>query len=252
MKTNFLLRRATSLLLPLGVLLAGCGKKDTPAPTPPVDMGKVLFANAAVAANTQITVFANDQQAGQLNYGQNTSYANVNAGSATLRVNNGTQVVTTQTLTVAKDQNYSVFAYSPTNTLGSLALVSVPDNLTAPGTNEAKIRIVHLGLNAPSPVRLAGPSVSPPAPGSPLTPDVAFGTASDFVRLAPGPLNLTITAGTPSTQLIVVGDGTGSGTGSKTYEAGKIYTVVLRGIVPAAGQTVPPAQQLQAVIIQNN
>ncbi|MFD2719712.1 DUF4397 domain-containing protein [Hymenobacter monticola] len=249
---TFVLSRALRALVPATMLLAACGKSDTPAPTPVPDTGKVTFSNAAVAANAQITFFGNDQQLSQLNYGQSAGYSNVNAGNATIRANNGSQVVATQTLAVAKDQSYSVFAYSPNNTLGSLALLSVPDNLAAPVAGEAKIRIVHLGLNAPSPVRLAGPSVSPPTPGTPLTGDVPFGAASDFVRLAPGPLNLTIIGGTPATQQLAVGDGSGSGTGSKTYEAGKIYTVVVRGLVPTTGQTVPAAQQLQAVVIQNN
>jgi hypothetical protein len=46
-----------------------------------------------------------------------------------------------------------------------------------------------------------------------------------------------------------VGDGTGSGTGTKAFESGKIYTIVVRGI---AGTAVPAAQQVKAVIIQNN
>lgn len=251
MKTNSFLRLAATCLLPAGLLLASCSKKDTPAPTPVPDTGKVLISHAAAAANTQITAFANDAQVGLLNYGQSTGYSSVNAGSAIIRINNGSQSVATQTFTIAKDQNYSVFAYSPTASIGSAALLTVPDDLSAPTTvGAAKVRLVYLGVNTATPVRLSIPPATPGGAPNDLTGDVAFGTASGFILLNAGPQNLVVTAAAaPRTQLVAVGDGTGAGTGSKTFEAGKIYTVVVRGI---AGTGVPAAQQVQAVIIQNN
>ncbi|MCI1188522.1 DUF4397 domain-containing protein [Hymenobacter sp. DH14] len=244
-------RRAALAVLPATVLLAACSKTDTPAPTPAVDQGRVLISHAAAAANTQITAFANDQQVAQLNYGQSTAYTNVNAGNATIRINNGSAVVSTQTVAVAKGQNYSVFAYSPTATIGSASLLAIPDDLTAPAAGTAKVRLVHLGVGAATPVRLSIPAATPTGTPNDLTTDVAFGTASAFVVVNAGALSLSVTpAAAPRTPVVaMVGDGTGAGTGSKTFESGKIYTVVVRGI---AGSGVPAAQQLQAVIIANN
>ena len=243
-------RRTALTLLPATLLLAACSKSDTPAPTPAVDKGRVLISHAAAAANTQITAFANDQQVGQLNYGQSTAYGAVTAGSATIRINNGTAVVATQTVAIAKDQNYSVFAYSPTSSIGSAALLAVPDDLTAPAVGTAKIRLVYLGVGAASPVRLSIPPATPTGTPNDLTTDVAFATASSFVVVNAGALSLSVTAvAAPRTPVVAVGDGTGTGTGSKTFESGKIYTIVVRGI---AGNGVPAAQQLQAVIIPNN
>ncbi|HEX8424835.1 DUF4397 domain-containing protein [Hymenobacter sp.] len=233
--------------LPAALAFSSCGDDNPAAPA----QGKVLISHAAASALVQVTAFVNDQQVGQLNYGQNSSYLTVNAGSPTFRINNGSQVITTQALTIEGNQNYSVFAYSPTAAVGSVALLSITDDLALPAAGQAKVRLVHLAVGAPSPVRLTLPSPLPGGAGTDITSDVAFGTASSFVALNAGaPLNLTITAnGTPRTQVLVVGDGTGSGTGTKTFEAGKIYTVVVRGI---AGAGVPAAQEAKAVIIQNN
>lgn len=253
METPFIFRRAFQVLLPATLLLASCGKDDEPA-APAPDQGKVLISHAAAAANTQVTAFINDGQVGQLNYGQTSSYLNVNAGTPTLRINNGTQAIATQPLTVAKDQNYSVFAYSPTGSIGSVGVLTFTDDLTAPPAGQIKVRVVHLAVGAPSPVQLTVASAVPGANGTDVSGDVAFGAASSFRNLNAGTINLGITAaGTlsagPRTQVLTVGDGTGAGTGTKNYEAGKIYTIVVRGI---AGSGVPTAQQPQAVIIQNN
>jgi hypothetical protein len=238
--------------LPAALLTTSCGGNDDDDPPAPVpDQGKVLLVHAAPASNVQITAFVNDQQVSQLNYGQSSSYLNVNTGTPTLRINNGAQSLTTQGLTIAKDQSYSVFAYSPSATIGATpSLLTVTDDLAAPASGQAKVRIVHLAVNAPTPVRLTVPSAVPGTAGTDITPDVAFGAASNFFPVNAGPLNLSITAGSPiRTQVVAVGDGSGAGTGVKTYEAGKIYTIVVRGI---SGSSVPAAQQVQAVIIANN
>ena len=250
MNPSFFFRRAAHVVLPATLLLAACGKTDSPAPTPVVDQGKILISNAAAAANTQFTAFANDVQVGQLNYGQSTAYSTVTAGTVLVRINNGTAPVSTQTVAVTKDQSYSVFAYSPTATVGSTALLAIPDDLTAPAAGTAKVRVVHLGVNAPTPIKLSIPPATPAGNPNDLTGDVAFGSASGFILLNAGAQTLSIySSAVPRTPVVAVGDGTGTGTGSKTFESGKIYTVVLRGI---AGTGVPAAQQLQAVIIQNN
>lgn len=246
----FPIRRAALLAaLPAAVLVfSACSNGDDDTPPAP-EQGRVLISHAAAVSSVPVTAFANDQQIGQLNYGQSSGYINVNAGAATVRINSGTQALASQTLTIAKDQSYSVFAYSPSATIGSNpALLALPDDLSAPAAGQAKVRVVHLALNAPTPVRLTAPSALPGTPGTDITTDVAFGAASAFVPVNAGPLNLSVTAGSPRTQVQVVGDGN-TGTGTKNYEAGKIYTVLVRGI---AGTGIPNAQQVQAVIIQNN
>lgn len=242
-------RPLLAVILPAALALASCGDDDNNS-TPTPDQGKVLISHAAAASSSQITAFAADQQIAQLNYGASSGYQTVNAGTPTLRINNGSQVVVSKALTIAKDQSYSAFVYSPNATIGSADLLTVPDDLSAPATGQVKVRLVHLLVGATSPVRLTVPSAVPGGAGTDITPDVAFGTASSFVALNSGSFNLSVTStGTVRTQVIAVGDGSGSNTGVKNFEAGKIYTIVVRGIVGAA---VPADQQQKAVIIQNN
>ncbi|UPL48506.1 DUF4397 domain-containing protein [Hymenobacter sublimis] len=249
--TSFLRPALLLATLPAALTFSACSDDDDNNVATP-DQGNVLISHAAASSNVQVTALADDKQIGQLNYGQSSGYLKVNAGTPTLKINNGSQTVVTQGVTVAKDQNYSVFVYSPTATIGSAALLPVSDDLSAPAANQAKVRLVHLAVGAPSPVRLSVPSPVPGGAATDLTTDVAFGAASGFVAVNAASLGLSVTAagtGTTRTQVLAVGDGSGSGTGTKNFEAGKIYTIVVRGI---AGAGVPAAQQAQAVIIQNN
>lgn len=239
-----------ALTLPATLAFSACGNDDDDNTQVVPDQGKVVVVHAA-AAVAAITPVFDSQQGSSLTYTQNSGYLAVNAGSPQLRIVNsaGTTVVS-RTLAVAKDQGYSVFVYSPTAAIGSAELLSVTDDLTAPAANQAKIRLVHLAVGAPTPVRLTVPSAVPGGAGTDIIQDVAFGTASSFIAINAGSPTLTITSnGTPRPVLLTVGDGSGSGTGTKNYEAGKIYTIVVRGI---AGAGVAADQQPKAVVLQNN
>lgn len=247
MKTLVSLLRRSALFaaLPAAVAFTSCSDDDdNNTPTP--DQGRVLVSHAAASANVRVRVLADDTELGQVDYGQSSAYVNATTGTRAIKVNvaSSGQTAATQTLAVAKDQYYSVFAYAQTaTTVGALA---VNDDLTAPTSGNAKIRVVHLGLNAPTPVKLSQQTVA----GAVDIPGVSasFPTASAFASIPAGSYNLLVTSGSPSLTLTAVGDGTGSGTGTKNYEAGKIYTVVVRGITG----NLDPALQPKAVLIQNN
>lgn len=250
MKTLTSLFRPAVLLAALPAVLAfsACSNDDDDNSTPTPDQGKVLISHAAASANIPVKALVNDTEVAQLTYSQTTNgYLNVNAGSPTLKINNSAnQTAATQQVTIAKDQNYSVFAYAPTAT--TVGLAAFTDDLTAPASGQAKVRIVHLALNAPTPVKLSQLTVA----GATDVPNASavFGAASAFVSIPATSYNLLVTTGSASTPVVVVGDGTGnsSPTASKNYEAGKIYTVVVRGI---AGN-LDPALQPKAVVIQHN
>jgi hypothetical protein len=82
--------------------------------------------------------------------------------------------------------------------------------------------------------------------------ETQFGNASPFVEILPGSYNIAVTSGSGSSSTTVtnVGDGNSSGSvGNKTYEAGKIYTVLVRGV---NNPLLDPSLQPKVVIIQNN
>ena len=251
MKLFSALRRPVLAVLPALLAASACSDKDDKPVTPTVDHGRVNAYHMAASANVNLKFLFDDSEKGNVAYGQNIGYQSLEVGSRVLKVNNGSAFLANQTLTVAKDKSYSVFAYSPTAAIGSVGLLTITDDLTAPAANTAKVRLVHLGVDAATPVRL---STAPAVVGgayTDVTTDVAFGAASDFVTVNTAtPFNLVVTTtGTARTQVAAVGDGNGAGTGTKTFDSGKIYTVVVRGI---AGAAVPASQQIQAVIVQNN
>ena len=246
MKTlNSFLRPALVLAaLPAALAFSAC-KDDNNDPAP--QQGRVLISHAAASANVPVKVLVNDVQLGQqLNYGQSSGYTTVVAGSPTFKVNvaSSGQTAVSQQVTIADKQDYSLFAYAPTAT--TVGVLSTTDDLTAPAAGQAKVRVVHLATDAPSPVKLSQLTVS----GAVDVPGVsaAFGQASNFAAIPAGDYNLLVTTGSPSVPLLTVGDGTGAGTGSKKYEAGKIYTIVVRGLANSFDATLQP----KAVIIANN
>ena len=245
--TSSFLRRAALVLLPATLLLSACGKDDEPI-APVVDQGRVNFFHAAASANVQVKALVDDAEKGALTYGQSSGYQGINTGSRVVKVNvasSGAAAFAPQTINVEKDKSYSYFAYaSAANAVSGLL---VPDDLTAPTSGKAKIRLVHLGVDSPASLKL---STTAAAISDIPNTGAAFGAASPFVEIQPGQYNVAVTSGTSSATVVNVGDGSGSGAGTnKTYEAGKIYTIVVRGI---NSQLVATDLQTKAVLIQNN
>ncbi|SDX79146.1 DUF4397 domain-containing protein [Hymenobacter psychrophilus] len=240
--------RPVALLAALPAMLAfsACSNDDEdPAP----QQGRVLFSHAAASANVPVKVLVNDVAVGQqLNYGQSTGYLAVNAGSPVVKISVASSNATaaTETITVTDGQNYSAFAYAPTAT--TVGLLAFPDDLTAPAAGQAKVRVVHLIPDGPSPVKLSQVTVAgtTDVPGA----IAAFKQASAFASIPAGSYNLVVTTGTPSLPVVTVGDGTGTGasTATKNYEAGKIYTIVVRGLTSSFDTNL----QAKAVVIANN
>lgn len=243
-------------------LLSSCGNDDdSPPPTPEVDTGKVMLVNAAVSTSAGIKFLANDAQIGQLDYGQNSGYDKVAANSAvTVKANNATTNATLATLatSVAKDANYSIFAYAPT--FSTVGLLQLTDDLTAPASGQAKIRLVHLGEGLASPLKLSAQSIT----GQADVPGIssAFGAANSFgfVSVPAGDFSLIVTSGAASSPVLYVGNGNGGsdpangGTSTSTtvvnrYESGKIYTILVRGSNNSLGAA---NQQPRVVVIKNN
>lgn len=252
MKALVNLRRAAQVVLPAVILLASCSKSDTPVPTPAVDTGRVTFINAAshIAPTTLKFLVDNAEKASQA-YGGSSGYQNIQTGSRTLQVASGTQTAFSTTLTVEKDKNYT-FVASPSTSSSTTNGLTFPDDLTAPASGKARIRIINLGQGVATPVRISQvtSTVSGPVVADIVT-NVALNTASAFTDFTPGTYALSVldnsaTAG--ATPLAQIGDGSGSGTGTKNYEAGKIYTVVFSG----TNGSLNNDQKLKAFLSQNN
>ncbi len=247
MSTSSLFRRAFQVLLPATLLLTACGKDDVVAPV--VDQGRITYVNAAshIPGATLRFLVDNSQKASQT-YGASSGYQSVPTGSRIVQVASGTQTVLTQpAITVEKDRSYT-FVAAPAASPATVSGFVFPDDLTAPASGKAKIRVIHLGQNLSNPIRLA--QVTNTA-GGPVVVNIVAGvasnTASPFTEFTPGDYRLSImdNAGVTKAEL---GSGTGAGTGTKVYEAGKLYTVVVSGTADSAD----PAQALKGFLSQNN
>ena len=252
MKTIAIFRRTALALLPATLLLAACSKSDTPAPAPAVDHGRVVFINAAshIAPITLKFLVDNSEKA-SLAYGTSSSYLDISTGAHPLQVTAGTQTAFTMTLAPDKDKNYT-FVATPAVSSSAVNGLLFPDDLTAPTTGKARIRVINLGQSVSTPIRLSQvtSTVTGPIVADVVT-NVGLNAASPFTEFAPGTYALSIldnTATASTTPLAQVGDGTGSGTGTKVYEAGKLYTVVVSGTNGSLNQD----QKIKAFVSQNN
>jgi hypothetical protein len=248
MKTflNILQRRFFLAAIPAVLAFAGCSKDDDSS-TPTPDQGRINAFHMAASANVGIKVLVDDADKATLTYGQGSGYQSFGTGNRNLKVNvasSGANILN-QAVAVEKDKNYSYFAYS--NSISTVAGLLIPDDLTAPTAGKAKIRFVHLGQGAATSLKLSTTVASVADIAGTETP---FASASPFVEILPGSYNIAVTSGPTSAIVTNVGDGSGSGTSAnKSYEAGKIYTVVLRGITnPLVDANLQP----RAVLIQNN
>lgn len=248
MKTSLFLRTLTLGLLPALLTLASCGGDDAD-PIPAPDQGRIRVYHAAANAEVALKFLIDDAEKASLSYGQASDYQVVNAGSHILKTNvaSSNTTVASQTVTVEKDKRYSYFTYAnaPTTQAG----LFVTDDLAAPSAGKAKIRLVNLGQGAANPVKL---STTVASVADIAGTETQFANASGFVEILPGSYNVAVTTGATSETVTNgnVGDGTGAGTvANKTYEAGKIYTVVYRGIT---GSTVKADLQPRVFLIQNN
>ena len=151
-----------------------------------------MITHAAASANVKVKALVDNAEVGQLDYSKSSGYLNLNNGSPTFKISVAISnaEAASQAVAVASNQNYSVFAYAPTAT--TVDFVSFPDDLTAHASGKAKIRIVHLGQGAPSPVKLSTTVASvSDLPNA----ETQFGNASPFVEILPGSYNIAVTSG---------------------------------------------------------
>jgi len=246
MRLSSVFRRSLWLALPAVLAFSGCSD-DTSTPAP--DQGKVTFINGASHIPGATLKFQVDNaEKASLAYGASSTAQSIATGSRVIKVLSGTQTVLTQpAVTLDKDKNYT-FVATPAATPASVGGQFIIDDLTAPATGKARIRVINLGQNLTNPIKLS--QVTSTA-GGPVVVDlvtsIASNQASAFTDVNPGTYGLSILDNNGVTKA-EVGTGTGTGTGTKAYVAGKLYTIVVTGTADSAD----PAQALKAYLSQNN
>ncbi|WP_216690533.1 DUF4397 domain-containing protein [Hymenobacter siberiensis] len=249
MKTSLVFRRAIQAILPATLLLAACSKSDTPTPTPAADTGKIVFINAAShVAPTTLKFLIDNSEKASLAYGASSGgYQTIQTGARPLQVTASGQVAFTQSLALDKDKNYT-FVAAPAQSSSVVGGLIFPDDLTITDATKARIRVINLGQSVTNPIRLSQITTTVNGPVvADVVSNVGASVASPFVNVTANTYSLSILDANGTT-IAQVGDGTGAGTGTKNYEAGKSYTVLVSG----TNGSLNNDQKLKAFVLQNN
>lgn len=154
-------------------------------------------------------------------FGAVSDYLSVPAGSAAIKVlpagaPAGDRGVIEATVNLQAGTAYTVAA---AGRLADIRPVVITDNLSAPASGQAKVRLVHLSPDAPA-VDVAV------ANGPVLIRNIAFPNAADYVQAAAGTYNLQVRVAGQNAVALSVPD--------VTLEAGNTYTAFALGL--AQGQ----------------
>ena len=216
-------------VLAVATFFGACKKSNNT----PSNSASVMFVNGC-AGNAGVNVSANNtsvSSASNLLYLKNTSYQSVTAGSsvniAFISPSLGTTIIS-RTPTLTANQNYSVFLGGLDN---ASTFLCVSDDLTAPTSGNAKIRLVNLSSDNLSVRAQAGNTV--------FASGISSLSASAFSNIPVTGSSTTISAG-DSTNFYTIKDAM-----AQPLIAGKIYTVIYTGTAAGTGS-------LAVSVINNN
>ncbi|HMS33507.1 MAG TPA: DUF4397 domain-containing protein [Ignavibacteria bacterium] len=231
MKQNHFSKSLRSLIaLSLCILtlsvFSGCNNDDDNPITPSLTSYVTVTHSSPNAPNVDI-LFGSTVVATNVPYLGTMQYKSVTGNSVVnLKINvTGTSTTVIDTAIYCQDgKSYTVFAYDSVSKIKPLVLT---DDLTSPGSTNAKVRFIHLSPNAPTvDVGVTGKAI--------WFPFYSFGQYSSFRAVTGGTytdLNVFL-AGTPTLVYSVP---------NVTFTAGKIYTIVADGFAGSSfGLTVYP------------
>lgn len=236
MKKNFLL----VLVLASINFMIGCAKD-------PIDPGyaRYMIVNAAPDL-ANIDVFVDDfkQNISPIAFGSNTIYNGITPGSRTIAVKLGginsvfSQATYSVKLNEANRPNYTFVA---SNLSSTPDLIWIEDDLTLPAVGKANLRIINASSDAPALNAYNGTATTP-----------IFSAASyKYKEFSPFvPIDALSTGTSYSVQIRNVATNAVLRTQTFTAVAGKIYTIIVRGLVTPT--FAYPANTLSSTFVGNN
>lgn len=130
------------------VAFAACDKDDDGSPKP-TGSGKVALLNAAFGADS-LNLFVDAKKASKklLGYSDSLNYIDVTTGDRAFEIKGkDDKSLLKKSIAVEKDRNYSLLATNSKDGK-TFEFVQVTDDLTAPKTDKAKVRLIHLSPDA--------------------------------------------------------------------------------------------------------
>jgi hypothetical protein len=230
----------TSLALASMVLFMNSCKKDDD--DGPVEPSNYMVVHAAVGAPS-VELYLDDVKASAsaIAYGTNSAYAGIAPKQYTVKLAavNTINPVAETSINMNDGRSYSIFAYD-TLLAGKLKAFTVEDDLSAPVAGKAKVRFVHLSPNTTA-NKIA---IDLAANNTVLFPNRTY---ADVVTDASKANFMSVDAGTYVVSARLAGTSVPLlSVPGIVVEAGKIYTIVAKGIPGRGG-----SNDLSAQIIVN-
>ena len=229
----------TSLALASMVLFMNSCKKDED--DGPVEPSNYMVVHAAVGA-PPVELYLDDVKASAsaIAYGANSAYGSIapKQYSVKLAAVNTINPVAETSVNMADGRSYSIFAYD-TLLASKVKVFTVEDDLSAPAAGKAKVRFIHLSPNTSS-TKIA---VDLATNNTVLFPNrtyadvVTDGSKANFISVDAGTyvVDVRIAGTTAPVPPILSVPGI-------VVEAGKIYTIVAKGILGRPGANALSAQ----------
>jgi len=237
MTMNIKLQKTPKLLLLASLALmtstVSCEKDDNGTPNPPTGSGKVALLNAVFGSDS-VNFFVNTKKANSelLGYGDSLKYLDFTTGDATFELKDeDDKSVVEKTFKTEKDKRYSILV-SNSKDGQTFELIQVTDDLTAPKTDKAKIRFIHLSPDAGKLNLVTGDTK--------LAENVSYKSASAFKEVDAKKTSFDIVDPDAKQTLLTVEN--------LELVKGKIYTIWVAGLE----ETEDAKKELKAHIFINN
>lgn len=209
------------MLLFTATFLTSCLKDDSDDDIQP--LAAISFVHAA-ASHPSIGVYVDNNLLFNpaLQYENFSRYITASVGNHLVTATTGgtTNKISEQTVALAEGKYYTVFIANKQVDTDSVFTVLVDDNLTAPASDKAKVRFVHLSPGTTNyDLYIQG--------GQQIATGRSFKSASDFVEISPAKVKFAARLAGDSVDKAV--------TDEIDIKADNFYTIVLGGVLDGTG-----------------
>jgi hypothetical protein len=240
-----------SLALIASLSFTSCGADTTPEPVVVAkEYAQFGFVHAATGvAGVDVALDGSKKTTALVAYGATMPYAQTELVAATktkIAVTVGTTTlsdsfsINSATNSVAKKFGFLTIAYLDSAAARGPKLYTFSNDLAAPAGTKAKINVVHLVADAAKTgldVRYVAPGAVAALTSPAIATDVQFKAVSNFFEIDPGTYDMKFLKKGGVTLFVSPANAGVTGGAGVKVEAGKIYTVVMRGLENGIGAT---------------
>jgi hypothetical protein len=214
------MRKFLSIMVVLALPFANAACEDDDPVVPPTPTSRFMVVHASPDTPSLDVYVSGNGAKDNLVYPGNTGYLTIDAGFLDVRLQ-----LTAPPHTIlyeaqhdfAEDDYYTLFI---DDTMSNLDWIMLTDDLSTPASGQTRLRFLHLSPDAPA-IDITTQT------GTVLFPDHIFEEVTPFTDFAAGTYDLQVrNAGTTNVLFDIP---------PRTFQAGKVYTIFLKGLVAGTG-----------------